>query len=246
MIVKNKFLPMATIKQDGEFSIVKNDDRYEVCKGDEILKTPGGCIAYTKYLDLAERLMRDWKERGYESYTEPDSILCYHLSYVENFKPFPRDKVMEMINSTNWENDWSLKPCPSPNPHIWMKWVNYFGQNKENLISQWLDNQSIMQLVASACVLNVFGGFNVPYYMAIVVEDHEKKEHKKMIKSFYDFYSLFDPYIDFKLFWNIFDCFRLYYGIHLKEQGEHLPSPDKEELLPIYLLLISYIFTSYL
>ena len=219
---------MEIIKQDGEYAIVKNGDRYEVHCNDEVLKTPGGKIADTLYLPLAERLMQDWKELGYESFYEAGSILSYHFTMVENFAPLGRDAVLAMLNSMNWENEWTFQGCPSPNPHVYMKWMTYFGGgNKDVLVRQWLENQTVMQLVASTCVYNAFMSYNVAFFMAVVVEELPKTKQKKAIKEFYEFYSMFDQMFSFDEFWKIFDCFRVYYGIHLEEEGKHLPQPEE-------------------
>ena len=220
---------MEIIKQDGKYAIVKNEDRYEVRCNDEVLKTPGGKIASTLYLPIAERLMQDWKELGYSSYCEASSILCYHFTMVDNFAPLGHEAVLAMLCSMNWEKEWTLRGCPSPNPHVCMKWMTYFGNNnKVGLIRQWLVNQTVMQLVASTCVYNAFMSYNVAFFMAIVVEELPKTEHEDAIKDFYEFYSMYDPFFSFDEFWKIFDCFRVYYGIHLEEDGKHLPQPEDE------------------
>ena len=149
---------------------------------------------------------------------------------IDSFSTKSRKEIVDMLNSLNWEKSWSLQRCPTANPHIWMKWVTFFGESqiKINLIRQWLGNLTHMQLVASTCIYNAFMDFNVAYYMACVVEVIPTKDHLKAIREFYDLYAMFDPSFDFKTFWKIFDCFRLYYGIHFKEDGGHLPKPVDE------------------
>ena len=220
---------MKTIKKDGDYTIVQNEDRYEIHCDGEPLTTPYGKVVQTLYLPLAERLLKDWKEQGYDSYTEATSILSYHFTMVENFSRLSHEEILNMLNSMNWEKEWSLQPCPSPDPHVWMKWVCYFGVygKKEDLIREWLSNQTEMQLVASTCVYNAFMSYNVAFFMASVVEDLPKSKHMKAIKDFYGFYSMFDPMFDFVEVWEIFECFRLYYGIHFKEDGKHLPQPEE-------------------
>ena len=81
------------IKQDGEYSIIKKDAFYEVYKGKEVLKTPNGVVAHTRYLPVAEQLMTDWKEQGYDSYCSPSSLLSYHFTMMEYFASMPKETV---------------------------------------------------------------------------------------------------------------------------------------------------------
>lgn len=216
---------MELIKREGQYSIVKNEKYYEVYKEEQVLKTPGGKVAYTLYLPIAERLLQDWKEQGYESYTSPSSILSYHFTMVEYFSSFSKENLLNMLNSMNWEKNWTFQMCPSPNPNIWMKWVFFFGQKetKVELVRKWLQNQTIMQLAASTCVYNAFMSYNVAYYFAVVVEVVPVSTHEEVIREFYEFYSMFDSMYNYDEFLEIFECFKLYYGIHYKEEGKHLP-----------------------
>ncbi len=220
---------MKTIKKDGDYAIVQNEKWYEVYCDGEPLTTPYGKAVHTLYLPLAEKLLKDWKEQGYDSYTEPTSILSYHFTMVDNFSSLGLDEILNMLNSMNWEQEWSLQPCPSPDPQIWMKWVSYFGVfgKKADIIRKWLNNQTHMQLVASTCVYNAFMSYNVAFFMASVVESLPASQHKKAIKDFYGFYSMFDSTYYFDEVWEIFECFRLYYGIHFKEDGKHIPQPEE-------------------
>jgi len=84
-----------------------------------------------------------------------------------------------------------------------------------------------MQLVTATCVYNAFMDFNVSYYMAVVVEAVPEEGQEDAIREFYDFYSHYDYEYDYDTFLAIFDRFRLYYGVHFKEDGPHLPSPEK-------------------
>ena len=213
------------IKQDGEYSIIKKDAFYEVYQGKEVLKTPNGVVAHTRYLPVAEQLMTDWKEQGYDSYCSPSSLLSYHFTMMEYFASMPKEDIVNMLNSLNWEKGWSFNGCPSPNPHVMMKWMFFFGQRntKIELVQKWLNNLTHMQLVAATCVYNAFMDFNVSYYMAVVVEDVPEEEQEDAIREFYDFYSLYDDVFDYDSFLAVFERFRLYYGIHFKEDGAHLP-----------------------
>ena len=113
--------------------------------------------------------MNDWEVLGYDSYMCPWSILSYHFTMVDNFSKMPKALILRMLNSLNWEKGWTLRGCPSPNPHVYMEWIDYFGQNpaRTELIREWLQNQTIMQLVASTCVYNEFMDYNIAFFMAI-------------------------------------------------------------------------------
>lgn len=222
---------MEEIYRDGDYSIQKQEDYYIVQCGDETLETPGGKVAKTSYLPLAQRLLKDWKELGYDSYTQPDSILSYHFSLVENFLPMSKQEVLNMLNTLNWERNWTFQRCPSPDPHVWMQWIVTFGQGddkKIQLVRQWMRNCTHMQLVAMTCVYNATMSYNVAFYLAVIVEEVPEEEQEESVKHLHDFYSKFDPSIEYDEFWRIFECFRLYYGIHFQEEGNHLPDPQKK------------------
>ena len=216
---------MEEIIKNSEFSIVKNGDRYEIHKREEVLKTPSGKIANTRYLPLAERLLRDWKEKGYDSYKSAKSILSFHFTMVEFYAGVTKEAAIAMLNLSHWENSWTLQGCPTGNPRLMMDWMNYFGSASEQivLIRQWFNNCTRMQLTAALCVYNAMMDYNIAYFWATVVEELDETEHEEAIREFYDFLSEFDEFYDFEEFWTIFDNFRLYYGIHLLEDGKHLP-----------------------
>ena len=93
---------METIKIDGNFSIVKDDKWYTVYKGKQLLKTPGGAVALTMYLPIAEQLLLDWKKQGYNSYISPTSLLSFHFTMVDIFSKFSKQALLEELNSMNW------------------------------------------------------------------------------------------------------------------------------------------------
>lgn len=216
---------METIQKDGKYSVIKNGEHYEVHHGEEILMTPGGKVAHTLYLPIAERLMKDWKEQGYNSYTSSSSLLSYHFTMVENFSKYDKATLLMILNSLGWENDVLLKSCPAADPHVVMEWMNLFGVRDERIakIKAWMNNATPMQLTAMTCIYNEFMSYNIAYLMAVVVEHVPEENHKKAIKDIFNFYSHWDNMFTFDDFWDIFDCFRLYYGEHFKEYGKHLP-----------------------
>ena len=216
---------MTEVFRDGEYSIVKKDERYAVFCGNEELKTPSGKPATTLYLPLADRLLRDWKEKGYDSYKSAKSILSFHFTMVEFYAGVTKEAAVMMLNLSHWENSWTLQGCPSGNPRMMMAWMSYFGPAREKieLIHQWFNNCTRMQLVAALCVYNAMMDYNVAYFWAAVVEELDESEHEVAIRNFYDFLCQFDEFYAFDEFLVIFDNFRLYYGIHLREDGKHLP-----------------------
>lgn len=226
---------MEEIFRDGNYTIQKQEEFYIIKCGEEILETPGGKVAKTSYLPLAKRLLTDWKELGYDSYTRPDSILSYHFSLVEHFLPLSKQEVLNMLNSLNWERHWTFQRCPSPDPNVWMQWIFTFGQGddrKIQLVRQWMRSCTHMQLVAMTCVYNATMSYNLAFYMAVIVEEVPEEEQEEEVKHLHDFYSKFDPSIDYDEFRRIFECFRLYYGIHFHEEGKHLPNSQAKDVNP--------------
>jgi len=218
-------------KNDDEYSIVKNGDTYEIHKGEEPLKTPGGRIVKTLYLPIAEQLLTDLKEEGYYSYTSPDSLLSFHFTTMDYVAQMPKDVFINQLNSMNWEKSWTLQGCPTGNPQLMMPWMAYFGERNRRIeqIRQWLKNQTPMQLGATVCVYNAFMDFNVPFCWAFFVECVPEAEQESAIEDFFKFYYKFDNTFNSPYFFAIFKRFSLYYGVHFKEMGVHLPLNKKQD-----------------
>ena len=222
---------METIKKEGDYSIVKEGKFYKIYEGDVALETPGGKTVRTQYLIIAERLLADLNNFGYDSYDLPISILSYHFTMLDGFASMEHDAVVEMLNSLNWEKNWTFQSCPSGSPEALMQWMVYFGQGAERIqqVRYWFEAQTHMQLTATTCVYNATMSFNVAFYMASIVEFLPEIDHDKALKEFYNFYSMFDRDYSFDFFSLMFDCFKLYYGIHFKDDGRHLPVFTKSE-----------------
>ncbi len=82
---------MKTIVNDGEYSIVKDDNCYKVYHGEELLMTPGGNIATTTYYPIAKRILQDWKRFGYDSYcwsTTHARVWMCHFSWLGSLRKY--------------------------------------------------------------------------------------------------------------------------------------------------------------
>lgn len=221
-------IELKKVAEEGDFCVVKSDNRYGVFCGEKMLKTPKGKTARTLYLPIAKRMMKDWKDLGYESYNSPTSILNYHFYVTDELPGYAEHskEIIDFVNGLQWYNrDWTLQPCRVGNPEIMMHWMNMFGCGEERVkkIAAWICYATNMQLAAMICVYKYFQSMNIAYLMAIVVEHVPRVNHRKAIRDIFNFYSNFDQSCSYTEFWKIFDCFRLYYGIHFKEEGQHLP-----------------------
>lgn len=200
---------METIKQSGGYSIVKDERYFYVLNNDTPLKTPGGKVAYTIYLQVANMLMKDWMEQGYDSYTEASSLLSYHFTMVENFSRLSTRMIVDMLNSLNWENDKTFEPTTD---------------KRIKCIRDWLNRCTHMQLVAATCVYNAFGSFNIAYVLASIVERIPEDKQEHTASDILDSATKFNIGLLYsreeKL--EIFRRFKLYYGIHFVEDGPHV------------------------
>lgn len=209
-------------RQEGDYCIVTNQGKYYFKKGDDFMKTPGGNVVKTSYWKIADRILEDWMSKGYESYTDPTSILSYHFTCQENFAPMKHTAVVEMLNGLNWEKNWTFQSCPSPNPNVMMEWISLLGEQETRIaqIKKWFDKCSHMQLVAATCVYNACYSFNMAYLMAVAVEKiKDETEQIENVRAIADFLSNFDPDFDSDYMVEIFKSFKLYYGIHFIYDG---------------------------
>lgn len=209
------------IKQKFGYSIELEDKFYYIKSGNEYVVTPRGQKVRTLYLELAEALLEDILQFGEESYSYPTSLLSYHFTCMDGFSRMG-DEAPDALLNTGWENEWTFKPCPSPDPIKTMEWVMIMGHPNERIdqIRNWIKKCSCMQLSAIACVYNYYMSMNLAYMMAVAIELQDTEENKKeAIKEIAKYFNTYDYSFDINEFKYIFEKFDLYYGIHFKEDG---------------------------
>ena len=67
---------------------------------------------------------------------------------------------------------------------------------------------------------------NIAYMMAKIMEQYPESEHEEQMEVVLELHTVLNPCIYADEFWERFFRFRFYYGIHLKEQGKHLPDEN--------------------
>ena len=220
------------------------NDRFVICDGDKVLKTPAGNPVTTLYQPLAERLVQDLNEFGPSSFSA-GSVLPWHYTMIDNFASMSHEAVeRELIGSFLSQPDWTFFENGGKN------WVRVFGEMSTRLpqMVSWLKLATIMQLTAACCIGNAYESLNIAYTLALIVEQYagEEREEKlrglaQMIADTYEFGSFSEIYKTAK-------TFELYYGIHFDEHGPAIkgfeleaeekdedeageePSDDEEEL----------------
>ena len=84
------------------------NDRFVICDGDKVLKTPAGNPVTTLYQPLAERLVQDLKEYGPSSFSA-GSALPWHYTMIDNFASMSHEAVeRELIGSFLSQPDWTF------------------------------------------------------------------------------------------------------------------------------------------
>jgi tetratricopeptide (TPR) repeat protein len=202
------------VEEGEEWSIVKKDDYYFfIDEYEDYATTPRGDLLRTCYIELAERILEDLDTYGPDDFSA-DSILPWHYTMVENFSRMEHKAVEDVladsfINRYDWT--YTVNAEDTSLEDIWgVRGV------REGEIMEWLHKITNMQMTAACCIGNAYHTINIAYMLAIIMEtcDSDEREAKfeelaDIINENSEFYANVDDFINFEL----------YYGIHLKENG---------------------------
>ena len=213
-------MELVKISNDNTYELLKEDSKYffRNTLDDTLLKTPNGKIVSTMYLELAERILNDVSTFGYDIHNSK-SILSWHFTLIENFINMSKEEIVILLfNSFCPEDDWTY----SIHSLVSKEWGKLLGNSRlrVNRINKWLYNCTYMQITAACCIANVFSSLNLSFVLAQLLETYddtllEEKfiELARILKNCGADGSLEDIVNEFK-------TFKLYYGIHLKENGK--------------------------
>jgi hypothetical protein len=102
------------------------------------------------------------------------------------------------VKGTGWEEIWGVRGV------------------REGEIMEWLSKITHMQMTAACCIGNAYHTLNIAYILATIMETCDGDEREVKFNKLADFVGENSEYYasvdDFK-------TFELYYGIHLKENG---------------------------
>ena len=136
-----------------------------------LLRTPTGNPVETRSKPLAERIRQDVSIYGPDVHSEPHySILPCHFTYLDNFKAFGHDRVLEiLVDSFPPDADWSYSIQARTDDKRTMDLAKkWFGapSSRGSMINTWLSRCSVVQMTAACCVANAWHSMNVAYAMA--------------------------------------------------------------------------------
>ncbi len=203
------------IVQEGEeWTIVQKDGCYFfIDEDEEYATTPRGAVLKTSYFELAERILEDLDTYGPDDFSA-DSILPWHYTMVENFSKMEHKQVEDVladsfINRYDWTYTTDVEGT---------EWEEIWGVRgvREGEIMEWLSKITHMQMTAACCISNAYHTINLAYMLATIMETYDSDEREAKFNDLADFIGENSEYYasidDFK-------TFELYYGIHLKENG---------------------------
>lgn len=210
------------------YNIKQIDKGYVICDGQTPLYTKGGNKLATIYKPIADRLLKDLNEQGYEARTIK-SILSWHFTTIDLLSPWGKDQSVEFIESTWCEQpDWTCEQNRDS------AWHDLFGSwsDRSSKISMWLSKATIMQLSAIAVIANEYESVNLAFELARIMESYPKGDSRD--KSFEYVAKVFSPAVSKHTkaeLYDIFKLFELYYGIHLDSDGIIIGDPIKDCLV---------------
>ena len=202
------------VQKGEEWTIVQNDGCYFfIDENEEYATTPRGVVLKTSYLELAERILEDLDIYGPDDFSA-ESILPWHYTMVENFSKMEHKQVEDVladsfINRYDWTYTTDVEGT---------EWEEIWGVRgvREGEIVEWLSKITHMQMTAACCIGNAYHTINIAYMLATIMETCDGDEREARFKELADFVGENSEYYatidDFK-------TFELYYGIHLKENG---------------------------
>lgn len=211
-----------------DFSLREEENRYYIYRGENPLTSPGGKTISTQYKELAQAFADDLKENGY-TLNNPDSILCWHYDLLDRFiEMTPKEilyTIMAGIMNTS-ERDWTFK-CPYMDESAVKEWEEVFGTAKEiedrlQIVADWLNACTRMQITAAHAISEAFGSFNVAYVLAYALE-HGNISPERIAEMVVKY----RPGNTMESVLKKFDMFKLYYGFHM--DGSMITEPITAE-----------------
>lgn len=197
------------------YTMKKEDDRYVIYEGGNVLTTPRGNSVTTLYKNVADRILLDLNRYGM-NFHSADSILAWHFTAIDNFAPMGHERVEQvLISSFLREVDWTCRE------HHGSEWSRAFGKwkDRQGMIVEWLQKATIMQMTAACCIGNAYHSINLALTLAAIMEKYTGEERAKAFDDLahvIEENSYYGPYADII---KDFGTFELYYGVHLEENG---------------------------
>ena len=205
---------METIITDGDYSIIKHDDVFQIYWKNHQLATPNGNPVECDDPTIASKIIEDINAYGEDSYTDPSSILSFHYTWTDFFSNMTTNDIIRMLNGLNWHRELFLQPCPSPSPEICMSWKSIFGgKERATNIQQWLSQCSQKQLTAVTCIYNTTMSMNLAYVMAAIVEHVNPDDQEGPILEVASLFCQYVPFFTQDDIVRMFINFQLFYCI---------------------------------
>ena len=197
------------------YSYKEEEGYYVIYNGEERLKTPAGLPVYTRYRQLAERIVDDLGIFGY-NYHSSSSILSWHFTCIDNFSRMGHDNVVNALLQSFFRSpDWTCEEMQGE------AWSEVFGDWEERTepILQWMQKATVMQLTAACCIANAYESINLPFVLAYILENYSGEERKNKLDFVAEMVASTRHYGTFTDIKRDFETFEFYYGIHLEEEG---------------------------
>jgi len=200
--------------------------------GLDIAETPGGNAIETSYRILAERLMQDIVKYGIDCYA-PESIVPWHFTTLDNFSKMEHEEIESVLDESFLQKqDWTLDSGITDK-----NWIGIFGEPQERRgeIRRWLSKCTHMQLSAVCCIGNAHHSLNIAYVVARSMESYEGLALLSQLKQLAIIVGEQSAFSEAEDLLVDFGTFKLYYGIHLEEEGaiinQKLPESGKDKYL---------------
>lgn len=228
----NQYLEVVKTTQDGQWRMLEYKNRYFFTKvnesENELLLTPKGKKVYTAYEKLADRILSDLGEFGYD-YHSSESILSWHFTMIDNFAQMEHERVESVLEQSFLrQSEWTFSDFFADD-----QWIAIFGERNSRVkaIRNWLSKCTHMQMTAACCIGNAYYSINLAYVFASMLEQYSGALLDQKFTNLAELIDKNTIYGPVEALLRDFDTFKLYYGIHLEEKGSIIPI-DKAEKDP--------------
>lgn len=218
------------IKQsgNGEYGLWEMDGRFLFCSSDkvkpEVFTTPANSPITTSYRKLADAILEDLDTHGPKN-EDLRSVAKWHYDLVKDYIRLKDTEFADVVKEECLRvPDWTEAVNKND---AWTSFFKYTLVDSE-AINAWIDKCSHMQLNAILHVYRALKSIRIALSVARIMEcmDEDEREKLDVVTNWVVDNSEY-PYLFVS---RIISNFKLYYGIHLEENGDMFDdSLDYEE-----------------
>jgi len=217
---RRKRVPEIPILTFGDYLLYKRGNIYQIEFVIGALTTPKSHLIRTSYQFVAESILKEFYEQGYNAHQHPINVMHYHFYLLDNYKTRQKADIAEKLIG-KLDNDWFISKFELLQDHmdLYLRSLVEHGNSISllNRVKHWLSQCSHMQLAAASCLASACGSICIAYLMAVCVEI--LGEDGGMVKTLCSLIAIGGTPQDASYWEEVLIAFAGYYRIHYDEDG---------------------------